>query len=31
VYNRADTFMPDLLICRPEWADRVLGAVARLA
>ena len=31
VYNRADTFMPDLLICRPEWADRVLAAVARLA
>lgn len=27
-YNRADTFMPDLLICRPEWAERVLSLVA---
>ena len=24
VYNRADSYMPDLLICRPEWAERVL-------
>ncbi len=24
VYNRQDTYMPDLLICRPEWAERVL-------
>ncbi|MEQ5788485.1 3'(2'),5'-bisphosphate nucleotidase CysQ [Erythrobacter sp. NFXS35] len=31
VYNRADTYMPDLLICRPEWAARVLEAVARLS
>lgn len=30
VYNRADTYMPDLLICRSEWADRVLAEVARL-
>lgn len=29
VYNRADTFMPDLLICRPEWAERVLSLVAK--
>ncbi len=29
-YNNADTYLPDLLICRPEWADRVLGLVARL-
>ena len=28
VYNQANTYMPDLLICRPEWADRVLEAVA---
>lgn len=28
VYNQADTYMPDLLICRPEWAERVLQAVA---
>ena len=24
VYNRRDTYMPDLLICRPEWAMRVI-------
>jgi 3'(2'), 5'-bisphosphate nucleotidase len=30
VYNRADTYMPDLLICRPEWAERVLAEVALL-
>jgi 3'(2'), 5'-bisphosphate nucleotidase len=31
IYNRADTYMPDLLICRPEWAERVLAEVAKLA
>lgn len=31
VYNQADTYMPDLLICRPEWAERVLREVADLA
>ncbi|MDG5746826.1 3'(2'),5'-bisphosphate nucleotidase CysQ [Qipengyuania sp. XHP0207] len=30
-YNQAATYMPDLLICRPEWAERVLDEVARLA
>jgi 3'(2'), 5'-bisphosphate nucleotidase len=30
VYNQADTYMPDLLICRPEWAERVMAEVARL-
>jgi len=30
VYNRSDTYVPDLLICRPEWAERVLGEVAKL-
>ena len=25
VYNQADVYMPDLLICRPEWAARVLA------
>ena len=30
VYNQPDTFMPDLLICRPEWALKVLGATAQL-
>ncbi len=28
VYNQRDTYMPDLLICRSEWADRVLAHVA---
>jgi 3'(2'), 5'-bisphosphate nucleotidase len=27
VYNQRDTYMPDLLICRPEWAARVLDLV----
>ena len=31
VYNCADPYLPDLLICRPEWADRVLGEVRKLA
>ena len=25
VYNQRETYMPDLLICRMEWAERVLG------
>lgn len=25
IYNQADVYMPDLLICRPEWAQRVLS------
>lgn len=29
-YNQRDTYLPDLLICRPEWAERVLDAVAEL-
>ncbi len=24
VYNQANVYMPDLLICRQEWADRIL-------
>ena len=31
IYNQADTYMPDLLICRPEWAEQVLAEVAALA
>ena len=31
VYNLADTYLPDLLICRPEYAERALGCVADLA
>ena len=30
VYNRRDTYVPDLLICRSEWAERVLAEVAAL-
>jgi 3'(2'), 5'-bisphosphate nucleotidase len=30
VYNQADTYMPDLLICRKEHAKAVLDAVAAL-
>jgi len=30
VYNQKDTYLPDLLICRPEWAEPVLKAVAAL-
>ena len=29
VYNRVDPLLPDLLVCRPEFADAVLAAVAR--
>ena len=27
-YNRADTLLPDLLICRPEWAEKVIDAAS---
>jgi 3'(2'), 5'-bisphosphate nucleotidase len=30
VYNNRDTYLPDLLICRAEWAERVLAAVAAI-
>lgn len=30
VYNQRDTYMPDLLICRKEHAERVLAEVAQL-
>lgn len=29
-YNDPDTALPDLLICRPEWAERVLDEVRRI-
>ncbi len=29
VYNNEDTYLPDLLICRPEWADRSLEILNR--
>jgi 3'(2'), 5'-bisphosphate nucleotidase len=31
VYNQADVYMPDLLICRKDHAERVLSEVAALA
>jgi 3'(2'), 5'-bisphosphate nucleotidase len=31
VYNRRDTYLPDLLICRPEWAGPVLAALEAAA
>ena len=30
VYNQADTYMPDLLICRKDHAPRVLAEIAKL-
>lgn len=27
LYNQADTYMPDLLICRKEWAEKILRLV----
>jgi 3'(2'), 5'-bisphosphate nucleotidase len=30
VYNQADVYMPDLLICRKEHAERVLAEIAAL-
>jgi 3'(2'), 5'-bisphosphate nucleotidase len=30
VYNQADTYLPDLLICRAELADRVLATYAQV-
>jgi 3'(2'), 5'-bisphosphate nucleotidase len=31
LYNQPDTWLPDLLICRPEWAATSLDLVAALA
>ena len=31
IYNQADVYLPDLLICRREHAERVLAEVAALA
>ncbi len=31
VYNQADVYMPDLLICRKEHAERILKEIAELA
>ncbi|MEN7538611.1 3'(2'),5'-bisphosphate nucleotidase CysQ [Aurantiacibacter flavus] len=31
IYNQRDTYMPDLLICRPEWAEPVLAQVGTMA
>ena len=29
-YNRPDPYLPDLLICRPEWADQALAIAAQI-
>ena len=29
-YNQADTYLPDLLICRKEWTERVFAALAEI-
>ncbi|MAM41170.1 MAG: 3'(2'),5'-bisphosphate nucleotidase CysQ [Erythrobacter sp.] len=31
IYNQQDTYMPDLLICRPEWSERVLAEGSKLS
>ena len=31
VYNREDTYMPDLLICRPEYAEEALRHIAEMS
>lgn len=31
IYNQSETYMPDLLICRREWAAEVLERVAAMA
>lgn len=31
IYNQRDVFLPDLLICRPEHAARILGLVSDLS
>ena len=31
LYNRQDTYLPDLLICRPEYAERVLELVRKFS
>lgn len=31
IYNQSDTYVPDLLICRREHAERVIGLVADLS
>jgi len=30
IYNQADTYMPDLLICRPEYVERVFEALGKV-
>ncbi len=31
IYNQKDVYMPDLLICRPEWTARILGLLSARA
>ena len=28
IYNQRDTYLPDLLVCRPELADRLMVAIS---
>jgi 3'(2'), 5'-bisphosphate nucleotidase len=30
-YNRPDPLLPDLVVCRPELADRILDAIAEVS
>ena len=30
IYNNADTYLPDLLICRPDYAEQVLALVSEI-
>lgn len=30
-YNQANVYLPDLLICRKEHAEKILGLIAELA
>lgn len=31
IYNQRDTYLPDLVICHPAWADRTLACLAALS
>ena len=29
-YNQADTYLPDLLVCRQEWVERIFSALSEI-
>ncbi|MGI8683385.1 MAG: 3'(2'),5'-bisphosphate nucleotidase CysQ [Mycobacteriales bacterium] len=31
VYNQRNPLLPDVVVCRPEWADRLLATIAEVA